>query len=446
MAVTLEKIEKNKVSLEITIDAKDFSSAIDRAAKKAAGEINVPGFRKGKAPRNMVEKLVGLDYLQNEALEPLIGPAYVQAIEETSIEPVARPEVELIQVEEGKDLVFKAIVEVKPEVELGEYLGLGVEKKAVEVTDEQLEEELKRRQDQHAKLVSLEDGEIQDKDIATIDFEGFVDDVAFEGGKGENHELAIGSGSFIPGFEEQLLGSRVGQELDVNVRFPDEYHSKELEGKDAIFKVKVNAVKRKELVPLDDEFAKDVSEFDTLAELKEDIKQKMITAAEVKNNTEFRSEVVKKVVENASVEIPEGMIQNRIESMMKDMKTNLSYQGITIEQYCQYLNTDEEQLKENHRVQAVEGIKTELVLEAIAKKEEITVSDEDVENEMIKLSQHYGRQVEELKQALLARGELEWFKVGIISDRTIDFLAENNGEEKKETTVLTENTDTGSNE
>ena len=446
MAVTLEKIEKNKVSLEITIDAKDFSSAIDRAAKKAAGEINVPGFRKGKAPRNMVEKLVGLDYLQNEALEPLIGPAYVQAIEETSIEPVARPEVELIQVEDGKDLVFKAIVEVKPEVELGEYLGLGVEKKAVEVTDEQLEEELKRRQDQHAKLVSLEDGEIQDKDIATIDFEGFVDDVAFEGGKAENHELAIGSGSFIPGFEEQLIGSRVGQELDVNVRFPDEYHSKELEGKDAIFKVKVNAVKRKELVPLDDEFAKDVSEFDTLAELKEDIKQKMVTAAEIKNNNEFRAEVVKKAVENASVEIPEGMIQNRIENMMKDMKTNLSYQGITIEQYCQYLNTDEEQLKENHRVQAVEGIKTELVLEEIAKKEEITVSEEDVENEMVKLSQHYGRQVEELKQALLARGELEWFKVGIISDRTIDFLAENNGEEKKETAVQTENTDTGSNE
>lgn len=446
MAVTLERIEKNKVSLEITIDAQEFSLAIDRAAKKAAGEINVPGFRKGKAPRHMVEKAVGLEYLQNEALEPLLGPAYVQAIEESAIEPVARPEVELIQVEEGKDLVFKAIVEVKPEVELGEYLGLGVEKNAVEITEEKLEEELKRRQDQHAKLVSLEDGEIQDKDIATIDFEGFVDDVAFEGGKGENHELAIGSGSFIPGFEEQLIGTRPGQEVDVNVRFPDEYHSKELAGKDTLFKVKVNAVKRKELVPLDDEFAKDVSEFDTLAELKEDIRQKMITAAEMKINNEFRADVVKKATENASVDIPEGMIENRIETMMNDMKTNLSHQGITLEQYCQYVNTDEEQLKESHRAQAIEGIKTELVLEAIAKKEDITVSDEDVENEMVKLSQHYGRKVEELKQALLARGELDWFKVGIISDRTIDFLAENNGEEKKETADETENTDTGSNE
>lgn len=446
MAVTLEKIEKNKVSLEITIDAQDFSSAINRAAKKAAGEINVPGFRKGKAPRHMVEKAVGLEYLQNEALEPLLGPAYVQAIEESAIEPVARPEVELIQVEEGKDLIFKAIVEVKPEVELGEYLGLGVEKKAVEVTEEQLDEELKRRQDQHAKLVSLEDGEVQDKDIAVIDFEGFLDDVAFEGGKGENFELAIGSGSFIPGFEEQLIGSRPGQEVDVNVRFPDEYHSKELAGKDTLFKVKVNSIKRKELVPLDDEFAKDVSEFDTLEELKEDIRQKMVTAAEVKINNEFRAEVVKKAAENANVEIPEGMIENRIENMMNDMRTNLSHQGITMEQYCQYLNTDEQKLKEDHRAQAIEGIKTELVLEAIAKKEEITVSDEDVENEMVKLSQHYGRQVEELKQALLARGELEWFKVGIVSDRTIDFLAEKNDVEKKETKVETENTDTGSNE
>jgi len=243
-----------------------------------------------------------------------------------------------------------------------------------------------------------------------------------------------------------LIGIHPGQEVDVNVRFPDEYHSKELAGKNALFKVKVHAIKRKELVPLDDEFAKDVSEFDTLAELKEDIKQKMLTANEMKVNNEFRAEVVKKAAENASVEIPEGMIENRIENMMNDMKTNLSYQGITIEQYCQYLNTDEEQLKENHRAQAVEGIKTELVLEAIAKKEGITVSDEDVENEMVKLSQHYGRPVEELKQALQARGELEWFKVGIISDRTIDFLAENNSSEKKETMVQTENTDTGSNE
>ena len=441
MAVILEKVEKNKVSLEITIDAQDFSIAIDRAAKKVAGEMNVPGFRKGKAPRHIIEKAVGIDYLQNEALEPLLGPAYAKAVMESAIEPVSRPEVELIQVEDGKDLIFKAIVEVKPEVELGHYTGLGIEKKAVEITEEQIDEELKRRQDQHAKLVTLEDGQIQDKDMANINFEGFVDDVAFEGGKGENHDLAIGSGTFIPGFEEQLIGASLGQEVDVNVRFPDEYHSKELAGKDALFKVKVNAVKRKELVPLDDEFAKDVSEFDTLAELREDIRQKMITATEMKNNNEYRAEVVKAAVVNASVEIPEGMIQNRIENMMNDLSTKLSYQGVTIEQYCQYINSNEDQLKENYRAQAVEGVKTELVLEAIAKKEEITVSDEDVEKEMEKLSEHYGRKVEELKQTLQARGELSWFKIGIISDRTIDFLAENNSAEKKETVVQTENTD-----
>ena len=446
MAVTLEKIEKNKVSLEITVDAKDFSSAVDRAAKKVAKEINVPGFRKGKAPRHIVERYVGLDYLQNEALEPLLGPAYAQAIEESAVEPVSRPEVELIQVEDGKDLVFKAIVEVKPEVELGQYIGLGVEKKAFEVTEEQLEQELKRRQDQHARLVTLEDGEIQDKDTATIDFEGFLDGVAFEGGKGENHELAIGSGTFIPGFEQQLIGARPGQEVDVNVRFPDEYHSKELADKDALFKVKVHSIKRKELVPLDDEFAKDVSEFDTLAELKEDIRQKMLTAAETRMKSEFRAEVVKKAVENANIDIPEGMIEARIENMINDLRTNLSYQGITLEQYCQYINSDGEQLKENYRTQAVESIKTELVLEAIAAKEGITVSDEDMENEMEKLSQHYGRKVEELKMALQARGELGWFKVGILSDRTIDFLVENNDGEKKETEVQTENTDTGNNE
>ena len=446
MAVIVEKIEKNKVSLEITVDAKDFSSAIDRTAKKMAGEINIPGFRKGKAPRNMVEKVVGIEYLQNEAVEPLLGPAYAQAVVESGIDPVARPEVEMIQVEDGKDLIFKVIVEVKPEVELGQYIGLGIEKKAVEVTEEQLEAELKRRQNQHAKLVALDDGAIQDQDMANIDFEGFIDDVAFAGGKAEGHELAIGSNTFIPGFEEQLIGARVGQEVDVNVSFPDEYHSKELAGKPAVFKVKVNSLKRKELVPLDDEFAKDVSEFDTLEELKEDIRQKMITAAETRVDNEYKAEVVKKAVDNASIEIPEGMIQSRIESMMNDLKKNLSHQGITIEQYCQYTNSDEEQLKENYRTQAIEGVKTELVLEAVAQKEEIIVSDEDVEKEMEKLSEQYGRKVEELKQALEARGQLEWFKIGIVSDRTIDFLVENNSEEKKETEAQTENTDTRNNE
>ncbi|NLI91962.1 MAG: trigger factor [Peptococcaceae bacterium] len=446
MAVKVEQIEKNKVGLEIVVPAEEFSLAVNRAAKKIAGEINIPGFRKGKAPRHIIERYVGKEYLQNEAVDPVLGPAYAQAVDESGIWPVSRPEVELIQVEEGKDFIFKAVVEVKPEVELGEYTGLNVEKKSPDISEQQIDDELKRRQDMHAKLIQVDDGEIIDKDIATIDFEGFIDGVPFPGGKGENHELTIGSGTFIPGFEEQLKGARKDQEVNVNVRFPDEYHSKDLAGKDALFKVKINGIKRKELVPLDDEFAKDVSEFETLAELREDIKKKMISAAEIRLNNEFRSEIVKKAVDNASVEIPEGMIQSRIDSMIADLRSNLSYQGVSLEQYYEYINSNEQQLRENYRPQAVEGVKTELVLEAIAKKEGITVSDEDVEKEMVKLSEQYGRKAEELKQALAARGELEWFKIGIVSDRTIDMLVENNNLKKKEPEEETENTDTGKNE
>ncbi len=441
MVVKVDKIEKNKVSLEIVVGADEFSSAINRTAKKVAGEINVPGFRKGKAPRHIIERYVGKDYLEKEAMEPLIGPAYVKAVEESAIWPVSRPEVEVIQAEDGKDLIFKALVEVKPEVELGQYTGLEIPKATVEVTEEQIEEELKRRQEMHAKLIPVDDGEVLDKDIVTIDFEGFIDGVAFEGGKGEDHDLAIGSGTFIPGFEEQLIGARKDQELDVNVPFPDEYHSKELAGKDALFKVKVKAIKRKELVPLDDEFAKDVSEFDTLNELREDIKEKMITSTEMKISNEHRAEIVKKVVDNASVELPEGMIQNRIEALIQDLGTNLSYQGVTIEQYYSYINSNKEEVYENYRVQAVESIKTELVLEAIANKEGITVSDEDVEKEMEKLAENHGRKIEELKEALTARGELDWFKIGIVSDRTIDLLVEKNSSNKKDTGEQLENND-----
>jgi trigger factor len=443
MAVKVEQIEKNKVGLEIVVPAEEFSLAVNRAAQKVAKEINIPGFRKGKAPRHIIERYVGKDYLQNEAVDPVLGPAYAQAVDESGIWPVAKPEVELIQVEDGKDFIFKAVVEVKPEVELGQYKELDVSKKSAEVTEEQVDEELKRRQDMHAKLVPVDDGEIIDKDMVSIDFEGFMDGVPFAGGKGEDHELTVGSGTFIPGFEEQLIGKHKDEEVNVNVRFPDEYHSKELAGKDAVFNVKIKSIKRKELVPLDDEFAKDVSEFDTLAELREDIRQKMIIAAETRVNNEFRAEVTKRVVDNASVEIPEGMIQGRIDSMIADLRNNLSYQGVTLEQYYGYINSNEQQLRENYRAQAVESVKTELVIEAIAKQEGITASDEDVEQEMQKLSQQYGRKAEELKQALAARGELEWFKVGIISDRTIDMLVENNEAKKKEPGEEMENTDTG---
>lgn len=446
MAVKVEQIEKNKVALEIVVEAEKFTAAINRVAKKVAGEINIPGFRKGKAPRHIIERYVGKEYLQSEALDPLLGPAYAEAVEESGIWPVTRPEVEIIQAEEGKEVIFKALVEVKPEVELGQYKGLDIPKQTVEVTEEDVDEELKRRQDRHAKLVPVEEGEVQDQDIVNIDFEGFIGDKAFEGGKGEGHDLTIGSNTFIPGFEEQLKGAYKDQVVEVNVRFPDEYHSKELAGQEAFFKVKINSIKRKELVPLDDEFAKDISEFDTLAELREDIKAKMHSAAEARVNNEHRAEIIKKAVDNASVEIPEGMINSRIDSMIADLSNNLSYQGITLEQYYGYINSNEEQLRENYRVQAVENIKTELVLEAIAKKEGTTVSDEDVDQEIAKLAEQYGRKVEELKTALAARGELQWFKVGLINDRTVDMLVENNSPGKKDSEQPAENMTVETNE
>lgn len=431
MSVKVENLEKNKVALEITVDVKEFDQAINTAAKKLAGQVNVPGFRKGKAPRHIIERHLGKDYIINEAIDPMLGPAYAKAIEESGVEPVSRPEVDLIQVEEGKDFIFKVVVDVKPEVELGQYLGLNVEPREAEVTDEKIEEELVRRQDMHARLNTIEDGKVENKDTTTIDFEGFVDGVAFEGGKGEDYELVIGSGSFIPGFEEQLIGAAIGEEVTVKVCFPDEYHSADLSGKDAEFKVTVKGIKRKELVPIDDEFAKDISEFDTLDELKADIKAKMIEATELRLKNEFRAEIVNKAVNNASIEIPESMIASKVESIMEEMGRNLSYQGLTMEQYAKYLNMTEEQLKENYRPQAVEGIKTELVLEAIAKKEGITVSDEEMQAEMIRLSEQYGRKVEELQTMLAARGELQWFKLGMVSDKTMDFLVANNNAQEE---------------
>jgi len=424
MAVKFEKLEKSRVLLEITVEQEEVSLAYSRVIKKTAGEINIPGFRKGKAPQHIIEKYADADYLKERVIDLLVKPALIKAYQETEILPVAAPTIDIVQMEKDMDFIFKVTVEVKPEVSLGKYKGLEVEKKTVEVTDEQVDQELKSRQSSHARLLTLEEGEVLDQDVVTIDFEGFVDNVPFEGGKGENFDLGIGSGQFIPGFEEQLIGTNVGQETEINVPFPADYQNQDLAGKDSIFKVKIKSIKRKELSELDDEFAKDISEFDTLAELREDIKKNLTTAAEKRAENEFRSEVVKKAVDNASVEIPDGMIQERIDSMLQEIAMRLSYQGMSMEQYYQYVNTNKEQVRESYSIQATEGIKTELVLEAIAKKEEITVSDEDVEKEIEKLSAQYGKKSEELKASLESRGEMEWFKVGLASDRVVDLLTD----------------------
>ncbi len=426
MSVNVEKIEKNVVSLEVTVESDKLSTAVNQAAKTMANKVNIPGFRKGKAPRKMVELHVGIEALLNEAVDRLLGPSYSQAVLESGIFPVDRPEVDMVQLEEGKDMIFKAKVTVKPEVELGEYKGLKVEKEATVIEDTQVDEDLKSKQEQHARLINLEEGTVAQGDTVTIDFEGFVDDVAFAGGKGENHDLVIGSGSFIPGFEEQLIGIEIGQEADVNVVFPTEYHSEDLAGKEAVFKVKVNKIQRKELVALDDEFAKDISEFETLEELKADSRSKLMKAAEERADSNYRNAVIAKAVDNASVEIPTVMIESRIDTMAEDLSQNLSYQGLTVEQYYMYTNSNEQDMRDRFRPQAAVGVKTELVLEAIAKVEGILASEEEVNEELEKMAQAYGQKVEIIKKNLAARGNLETFKQSLISQKTANYLIEQN--------------------
>lgn len=426
MSVSVEKIEKNVVALEVTVDAGKFVLAVNQAAKTLAKKVNVPGFRKGKAPRRMVELHVGKEALYDEALDHLIGAAYAEAVVESGIKPVDRPSVDLVQIEEGKDLIFKAKVSVKPEVELGEYIGLHIEQDAASVTDEQVIEELKNQQKQHARLITLNEGKVENDDTVTFDFEGFTGDVAFVGGKAENYELVIGSGTFIPGFEEGLIGAEIGQHVDVNVTFPAEYHSEELAGKEAVFKTDIKKIQRKELSLLDDEFAKDVSEFETLDELKTDLRNKLLKHGEMQAKGDHLKAIISKVVDNASVEIPEVMFTERIKAMVEDLKRNLAQQGMTLEQYYQFTNSTEEVMLGRLRLQAVESVKTDLVLEAIAKAEGIEVTEDEVDEEILKLGERHKQDAKLLKQSLNARGEIEFYKQSLISEKTVNFLVEQN--------------------
>jgi len=426
MSVSVEKLEKNIVALEVTVDAEKFVVAVKQAAKVLAKKVNVPGFRKGKAPRQMVELHVGKEALYDEALDHIIGPAYAEAVVESGISPVDRPAVDLVQIEEGKDLIFKAKVTVKPDVELGEYVGLHIEQDAATVTEEQVLGELKNQQQQHARLITLEEGKVQNEDTVTVDFEGFTGDVPFAGGKAEDYELAIGSGTFIPGFEEGLIGTEIGQHVDVNVTFPAEYHSEELAGKEAVFKTSIKKIQRKELSSLDDEFAKDVSEFETLDELKADLRNKLLKQGESQAKADHLKAITSKVVDNASVEIPEVMFTERIKGMVEDLKRNLAQQGMTIEQYYEFSSTTEEVMLEQLRPQAAEGVKTDLVLEAIAKAEGIQVTEDEVDEEIQKLGERHKQDAKKLKQSLLERGEMPFYKQSLISDKTVSFLVEQN--------------------
>ncbi|MDO7786277.1 trigger factor [Desulforamulus aquiferis] len=425
MKATAERIEKNTVLLQVEVEAAKVDKAMDQAYRKVVKQVNIPGFRKGKAPRAMVERFVGAETLFGEAAETLLPEAYMEALKETGTEPIDQPKIDVVQGEPGKDLIFKATVEVKPEVTLGEYKGLEVKRPSVEVSDEDVNKELERLQNRHAKLVTVEEGEVQNGDTAIIDFAGYSEGEAFEGGSAENYSLNIGSSTFIPGFEEQLVGAKLGEEKEVNVTFPEEYHAENLAGKPALFKVSIKELKRKELAPLDDEFAKDVSEFDTLEELKSDIRNKLKEAAETKAKSAVDNGAVDAAVNNASVEVPEVMIDQKVEEMLNSVGQRLMQQGINMDQYFQYTNSSIDDMRERMRPDAEKTVKNELVLDAIAKAEKIEASEEEVSEEIEKIASYVKQDAKIVRKTLEMQGEMGNIMQDIVRRKIVSFLSEN---------------------
>ena len=424
MNCKVEKTENaNEVKLELTVEASKFDEAIKKVYFQSAKYFNIPGFRKGKAPINIVEKYYGKEIFYEDAFNEVAQPALEEAVKENKLEIVSRPDIEVKQIGKGQDLIFTAVMQTKPEAKLGKYKGLEIKKVEYNVTDEDINHELEHMQEHNARMVTIEDRPVEDGDIATIDFEGFVDGKPFEGGKAEGHELTIGSKTFIPGFEDQVIGMKIDEEKDINVKFPDEYFSKDLAGKDATFKVKVHEIKKKELPTLDDEFAKDVSEFDTLADLKEDIKKKQEKQNEEKAKYEIQEAVMKAIVEKIEVEIPTGMIETEVENMLKDIEQRLSYQGLKLNQYLQMLGKTEEELKKEYEPQAIEGIKSRLALEAVIKAEKIEVEDKEIDEKLKEMAKNYGKENDE---AFMKNENVRnYIKEGMQSEKAIDFLVKN---------------------
>lgn len=424
MPAILEKKENNTVDFTITVSKETFGAAVDEAFKKNVKKISVPGFRKGKAPRKLIEKTYGEGIFFDEAVDSVLPAAYDDAVKELNLEPVDTPKIDIKEIGKDKDLVVSASVTVKPEVKLGEYKGLKLDDIVHTVSDDDVDAELSKRQEKGARQVTVEDRAVQEKDTATIDFEGFIDGTAFAGGKGENFELVIGSGQFIPGFEEQIIGKSIGDEFDVNVTFPEDYHSEELKGKAAVFKTKVNAISYKELPELDDEFAKDVSEFDTLAELKEDIKKKLQESADARTKQEKENAAVDKVVENMTVDVPECMVNTRIESTIRENNARMAQQGISFEQYLGYMGTTLDQFKEQIKPNAELQVKGTLALEQIAKEENIEVSEADLEEQLKKMAEAYSMELEKVKE-FMREEDLENIKADLKISKALDFIVEN---------------------
>jgi len=424
MSSKVEKLETNKVKIEITVLAKDFDEAVDKAFKKNASKISIPGFRKGKAPRSVIERMYGKEVMFEDAFNIVAQPAYEAAIDEHKLEPVSQPVVDIVKIGNGEDMVFTAEVYVKPEVELGKYKGIEVVKKVHNVEDADIDAEIESMRNKNSRLVTVEDRELQNGDISNIDFEGFVDGVAFDGGKGENFELTIGSGQFIPGFEEQLIGMKLNETREIDVKFPDEYHSADLAGKMSMFRVTLNSIKCKELPELDDEFAKDVSEFDTLAELREDLKKKAIERNENNMKLQVEDDAIKAVAKDAKIEVPSVMIDHEIDNMIQDYNWRLQMQGMNLEMYLKMLNMDINSFKAQFKEQAEERVRVQLTLSKLAEVENITASKEEVDAKIEEMAKNYGEKSDMFRNSLRPE-DIKYFEEEIKVKKIADFIVSN---------------------
>ena len=424
MNLQVEKLEKNMAKLTIEVSADELEKALQNAYMRQKNKINMPGFRKGKVPRQMIEKMYGPEIFYDDAANSLIPKAYSEAYDECELEIVSQPEINVEQIEKGKPFIFTAQVATKPEVTLGEYKGLEVDKVSTRVTQKEVDAKIQEEAEKNARTITVEDRPVQDKDEIILDFEGFVDGEAFEGGKGENYPLTIGSGSFIPGFEEQLIGAEPEKEIEVKVTFPEDYHAEDLKGKDAVFKCTIHEIKAKEIPEIDDEFAAEVSEFDTLDEYKADVKAKIKEQKAADGKRKKEDQAVEKAIANATMEIPDAMVDTQARQMMDEFAQRIQAQGLTMDQYFQFTGMDREKMMEEMKPQALKRIETRLVLEAVAKAENIEISDEKLDEELAKMAEAYKMEVEKLKE-FMGDVEKKQMKEDMAVQEAVTFLAEN---------------------
>ena len=423
MDIKVEKTEnKNEVKLSFKIEAEKFDGAIKEVYAKSAKYFNVPGFRKGKAPFNIVERMYGDEIFYEDAFNELVPEIYDNAIKENKVEAVSQPKIDIKNMKKGENLEFTATVQIKPEVKLGKYKGIELKKVEYNVSDEDVDHELGHMQERNARVLSVEDRPVKDKDIAKIDFEGFVDGVAFEGGKAEGHELEIGSKTFIPGFEDQIIGMNIADEKDIKVKFPEDYYSKDLAGKDATFKVKLHEIKEKKLPELDDEFAKDVSEFDTIKDLKQNIKENKQKANDERAKRELEDAAIDAVAKTTEIDIPSGMIDGEVANMIGEMEQQLSYQGISLDQYLQIVKKTRKEIEDSYKPQAEKNVKARLILEAIIKAEKIEADSKEVDEKIKEMAKNYGRKEEELSKNEQLK---EYIAETIKTEKAVDFIVKN---------------------